>query len=1091
MGTSSTPRYPPQPEIRKNPIASPSPTRYLCSHDRNRPDRLDGSEHNPVHSRKGNDMERLDKTPPEAQHPRAAPEHDRHPSQAATLIDNRPRAAAQRKLVEAIHQSPRVLAQRKAIQSIKQSPRVAAQLARQPTAAPNHTGLSDKLKAGVETLSGMSLDHVRVHYNSSRPAQLQALAYTHGSDIHVAPGQETHVPHEAWHVVQQAQGRVQPTLQMKNGVAVNDDAGLEHEADVMGTKALNAAVQPVSHLTTPGPAAISRVPGLQQKWHANTSPTPAGVFQLTRDQAMKVVKSLSDLDSLPEFALDRARDPLTRLKVLLINNHGVSEEDIYYVKIQFSWFPGLHIHRYGEELKKDITQDPLFIQHVLNSGVPSYSYRSGPEGTFETIGGRTFRHLRQTGGITEIEEVPRKKADSALLPADAGRQEIEAEEDYPEAPANVLEDGPRTPESLLAALTQGKDIKAYVGNYKTGAAKQGKSEKRKRATEEQEDETPIVSAYLKALKQLIDETNKANGPAAKPWATLTFWPDSHVKTEPARKIIDYDGAKHTIIKFLAKQLHAKGGAEGLVDVFGGTGMVSLETHYPLHQLSDYAPQTLNFHLTNQSNPFKTDAIALGAIGAKKEATQGTGWNPYALNSWKGIWAKSQPSSAEQLLEPLRQRLSGLAENLQKKGKLSDPVQKEYDLLKDNVGKGVEQSHALKFAEQLLPVLSGNMYGNTLKPELPDDKFRAELTAGGPGRSGQAARFLAEHGGPKKPALEELREKVVTVPFKFKFGSWQTQTGRPATEKSTEIPGNIPPGHDVYLDPPYAAFDWTQQHGQAEQLEKSGKPLEHSFPPPKPSELTGHYDEAAVKALDLPSLPVQAGELARKKHSVFFSSYARLDQIQQTLKAGARELHLFPVRHYADHYKLEFLAIWNPRAPQASRQGLRTQEEQAQRNALAKQIKEIRKIAGDYVDAVASLLASGAINRTAVEGKSDVVAGARRQLWRILRGTLRTSRSLVTEPPGAKVDDTFQRLHKHWAAALKGDASAVPPEELIQIKNRLKLRLALVEQLAALEQLSPTVLAERKQEFLKTALDKEEQKQMEQLFAASTGVTEIL
>lgn len=105
---------------------------------------------------------------------------------------------------------------------------------------PNNTGMPDQLKAGIESLSGMSMDHVQVHYNSSQPAQLNALAYAQGSDIHVAPGQEQHLPHEAWHVVQQAQGRVQPTRQMKGAVAVNDDVGLETEADVMGAKALAA-----------------------------------------------------------------------------------------------------------------------------------------------------------------------------------------------------------------------------------------------------------------------------------------------------------------------------------------------------------------------------------------------------------------------------------------------------------------------------------------------------------------------------------------------------------------------------------------------------------------------------------------------------------------------------------------------------------------------------------------------------------------------------------------------------------------------------------------------------------------------------------
>src|SRR3569623_1239216 len=111
------------------------------------------------------------------------------------------------------------------------------------TMAPNRTGLPDNLKAGVEAMSGMSRDHVRVHRNSPKPAQLNAHAYAQGSDIPLAPGQDRHLPHVAWHIVQQAQGRVKPTMQMKGNVPVNDDAHLEHEADVMGAKALAGTAQ--------------------------------------------------------------------------------------------------------------------------------------------------------------------------------------------------------------------------------------------------------------------------------------------------------------------------------------------------------------------------------------------------------------------------------------------------------------------------------------------------------------------------------------------------------------------------------------------------------------------------------------------------------------------------------------------------------------------------------------------------------------------------------------------------------------------------------------------------------------------------------
>jgi hypothetical protein len=102
----------------------------------------------------------------------------------------------------------------------------------------NNTGLPDQLKSGVENLSGYSLDDVNVHYNSAKPAQLNAHAYAQGTDIHIGPGQEQHLPHEAWHVVQQKQGRVRPTKQLKGKVNINDDSGLEKEADVMGAKAL-------------------------------------------------------------------------------------------------------------------------------------------------------------------------------------------------------------------------------------------------------------------------------------------------------------------------------------------------------------------------------------------------------------------------------------------------------------------------------------------------------------------------------------------------------------------------------------------------------------------------------------------------------------------------------------------------------------------------------------------------------------------------------------------------------------------------------------------------------------------------------------
>ncbi|MCB0374648.1 MAG: DUF4157 domain-containing protein, partial [Sinomicrobium sp.] len=190
------------------------------------------------------------------------------------FADNRPEAIAGKKLQEEMSNSPRVKQLRAIQEMADHSPK--AQQAAQLQAVANHyamrtaqrsvlrkedkegeiplqgkfgtiqkkpeknnTGLPDNLKRGIENLSGHSMDDVKVHYNSGKPAQLNAHAYAQGTDIHLASGQEKHLPHEAWHVIQQKQGRVKPTKQLKGKISVNDDGGLEKEAREMGVKEEN------------------------------------------------------------------------------------------------------------------------------------------------------------------------------------------------------------------------------------------------------------------------------------------------------------------------------------------------------------------------------------------------------------------------------------------------------------------------------------------------------------------------------------------------------------------------------------------------------------------------------------------------------------------------------------------------------------------------------------------------------------------------------------------------------------------------------------------------------------------------------------
>ena len=108
----------------------------------------------------------------------------------------------------------------------------------------------------MEQSLGADFSEVSVHQNSPKATSIGAYAYTQGNDVHFAPGQfnpETSkgqelLGHELAHVVQQREGRVQPTTQA-NGLPVNDSEVLESEADQLGAKAAHAL--PVIRIVAP------------------------------------------------------------------------------------------------------------------------------------------------------------------------------------------------------------------------------------------------------------------------------------------------------------------------------------------------------------------------------------------------------------------------------------------------------------------------------------------------------------------------------------------------------------------------------------------------------------------------------------------------------------------------------------------------------------------------------------------------------------------------------------------------------------------------------------------------------------------------
>ncbi len=127
--------------------------------------------------------------------------------------------------------------------------------------------LSSSVLARMEHSFDTSFAGVRVHEGSAA-AQAGAQAFTAGEDIHFAPGQydpdsargQELIGHELAHVVQQREGRVDATGQAK-GLPLNDDGGLEREADEQGARAA------AGEKARPGsaPAGGSRLAAVQRR----------------------------------------------------------------------------------------------------------------------------------------------------------------------------------------------------------------------------------------------------------------------------------------------------------------------------------------------------------------------------------------------------------------------------------------------------------------------------------------------------------------------------------------------------------------------------------------------------------------------------------------------------------------------------------------------------------------------------------------------------------------------------------------------------------------------------------------------------------
>jgi Domain of unknown function (DUF4157) len=200
-------------------------------------------------------------------------------------------------------------------------------------AAKHRGGLPDGLRAGLESLSGRDLSGVSVHYDSPKPAQLNAHAYAQGSEIHLAPGQERHLPHEGWHAVQQMQSRVRPTTSV-GGTPVNDSARLEREADVMGARAMSAggAAQRASRAGTSGAGtaqrrSVSSGAPVQRKLRVDGTDYDGDNAQSAYDEALAAGASETEAETILGMALDDNEPVFASWEAVLANLRGEEVPD--------------------------------------------------------------------------------------------------------------------------------------------------------------------------------------------------------------------------------------------------------------------------------------------------------------------------------------------------------------------------------------------------------------------------------------------------------------------------------------------------------------------------------------------------------------------------------------------------------------------------------------------------------------------------------------------------------------------------------------------------------------------------------------------
>jgi hypothetical protein len=276
-------------------------------------------------------------------------------------------------------------------------------------------GLPGPLRAGLESLSGYDLSGVRVHYHSSRPAEVQAHAFAQGHDIHLGPGQEQHLPHEAWHVVQQLQGRAGANRQ-RGGVALNDDRALEEEADRMGARALTAGPRADGaplQIATPATTSLQRYVILKREKEDSG-------YRISQERQILVRQSSRDLYASPDAIARSNEQLLARQSFVRLKAVGGCPHEKYLALQQVMpvWVEG----DIGSRHKPARTADTQNKANRKNkdAGPVFYTWADCAKAAQMVMGEKTANDERCTANVGDVRLPPKGTATNLHTPGKLG-----------------------------------------------------------------------------------------------------------------------------------------------------------------------------------------------------------------------------------------------------------------------------------------------------------------------------------------------------------------------------------------------------------------------------------------------------------------------------------------------------------------------------------------------------------------------------------------------------------------------------------------------------------------------------------------------